>query len=229
MSEFDEPQTISSSDLSKARRVLATSLASRPYSCARLVADLPGPVHLVAEAPVLDAERLGAAVRLAQVAPVAAGRTVDVFDEVARLVEPARSEVDRQHHLGAGRLAPFREFVHADRVRFGRVPGEVEPGRALFARADAVLPVVGGHEIAAGIANDRHVQFPDEVDDVAAHAVRVGGRMAGLVDAGVDGAAEVLEERAVEPVVDGRNRIVAMGGDGRFHVSSPFCIRMSDI
>ena len=178
---------------------------------------------------MLDAERLGAAVRLAQVAPVTAGRAVDVFDEVARLVEPARAEVDRQHHLSAGRLAPFSELVHADRVRFRGVPGQVEPGRALLARADAVLPVVGRHEVAAGIADDRHVELAHEVDHVATHAVGVGGRMAGLVDAGVDGAAEVFEERAIEPVVDGRDGVVAMGGGGRFHVSSPFYIRMSDI
>ena len=178
-----------------------------------LVADLPRPVHLVAEAPVLDAERLGAAVRLAQVAPVAAGRPVDVFDEVARFVEAARAEIDREHHFRAGRVAPLGELVHADRVRLGRVPGEVEPRRALLARPDPVLPVVGGHEIAAGIAHDRDLELADQVDDVAPHAVGVGGRVIRLVDAGVDRAAEVLEKRAVKPVVDRGDAIVAMGGD----------------
>src|SRR5579863_4258252 len=43
MSELEEPQTTSSSDLSKARSVLATSLASRPYSCAVLWPTCQGP------------------------------------------------------------------------------------------------------------------------------------------------------------------------------------------
>ena len=182
-----------------------------------LVADLPRTVHFVAEAPVLDAERLGAAVRLAQVAPVAAGRPVDVLDEVARFVEAARAEVDGEHHLGSDGRAPIGEFVHADGVRFGGVPGEVEPRRALFARADAVLPVVGGDEIAAGIAHDRDVQRAHELDDVAPHAVGVRGRVAGLVDAGVDRAPEMLEKRAIDPVVDRRDAVVAMRGDRRPH------------
>ena len=186
-----------------------------------LVADLPRAVHLVAEAPMLDAERFGAAVRLAQVAPIAAGRAVDVFDEVARLVEAARAEIDGEHHLRADRRAPVGEFVDADGVQLGGVPGEVEAGRALVARADAVFPIVGGDEIAAGIANDRDVQRLDEFDHVAAHAVGVRGRVAGLVDAGVDRAPEVLEERAIDPVVDRRDTKVAMRGDCRSHGSSP--------
>src|SRR6185312_4708813 len=43
MSEFDEPQTTSSSDLSKARSVFATSLARRPYSSAVLWPTCQGP------------------------------------------------------------------------------------------------------------------------------------------------------------------------------------------
>src|SRR5688500_8160054 len=43
MSEFDEPQTISSRLLSKARSVLAVSLASRPYSSAVLWPTCQGP------------------------------------------------------------------------------------------------------------------------------------------------------------------------------------------
>src|SRR5208282_5288404 len=43
MSEFDDPQTMSSSDLSKARSVFATSLARRPYSSAVLWPTCHGP------------------------------------------------------------------------------------------------------------------------------------------------------------------------------------------
>ena len=220
MSELEEPQTISSSDLSKARSVLATSLASRPYSCAVLWPTCQGPSISLPRHQCLTPNGSRVAVLLAQVAPVAAGRAVDVFDEIARLVEPARAEVDREHHLGADGVAPVGEFVHADGVGVRRVPGEVEPRRPLFARADAVFPIIGGNEIAAGIAHDRNLEVAHELGDVAAHAVRVGGRMTGLVDAGVDRAAEMLEEGAVEPIVDLRDRVIPMGGDGRFHVSS---------
>ena len=185
-----------------------------------LVADLPRPVHLVAEAPVLDRERLGAAVLLAQVAPGAAGRAVDVFDEIARLIEPARAEIDRQHHLRIGGFAPLREFVHPDRVGLGRMPGEVEPRRAILARTDPVLPIVSGDEIAAGIAHDRNLQLPDQVDDVLPHAVSVGGLMIGFVDAGVDRSPEVLDKRAVQPVVDFCDPVVPIGGDRSAHVPS---------
>src|SRR5690242_2418081 len=43
MFECDDPQTTSSSDLSKARRVLAVSLARRPYSSAVLWPTCQGP------------------------------------------------------------------------------------------------------------------------------------------------------------------------------------------
>src|SRR5215469_740154 len=43
MSALEEPQTISSSDLSNARSALATSLARRPYSCAVLWPICQGP------------------------------------------------------------------------------------------------------------------------------------------------------------------------------------------
>src|SRR6185437_5293239 len=174
---------------------------------------------LVAEAPESDVKRIGVAVALAQVAPVRTGRTVDVFDEVASLVEAARAEVDGEHRRRADGLAPVDEFVDADGVAVGGMPGEVEAGRALVARADAVFPVVGRDEIAARIADVGNLEVAHELGDVAAHAVLVGGRMPRLVDAGVDGAAEMLEEGAVEPVVNIGNRVVAMRGDGDPHGS----------
>ncbi len=186
-----------------------------------LVADLPGAVHLVAQTPVSDPERLRAAVGLTQIAPEAAGRSIDVFDEIARFVEAARSEVDRQHHLRADGLAPLRELVHADRVRFRSVPGEVEPGRAPIARADAVLPIVGGNEISAGVAHDRDPEVADQLRDVAAHAVHVGAGMAGFVNAGVDRSAEMFQKGAVDTVVDRRDPVILVRDDRRFHVSSP--------
>src|SRR3974390_3581332 len=131
---------------------------------------------------MLDPEGGRPAVCLAKIAPITAGWSIDVFDEIARLIETARAKVDGQHHLGADRLAPLREFVHADRVRFRGVPGEVKTCWALLARAYPILPVVGRNEIAARIAHDRNPEVPNQIKDVAAHPVCVGARMIGLVN-----------------------------------------------
>ena len=61
-------------------------------------------------------------------------------------------------------------------------------------RPDAVLPAVTRDEVAAGIADRRDAEFPDELDDVAAEAVLVGGGMTGLVDAVVDAPPQMLDE-----------------------------------
>jgi hypothetical protein len=52
---------------------------------------------------------------------------------------------------------------------------------------------------------------------VAAETVLVGGRMAGLVDAAVDGAAEMLEEGAVDALVDRADAEIPMDRNARFH------------
>jgi hypothetical protein len=70
--------------------------------------------------------------------------------------------------------------VHADRVGLGGVPGEVEPRRPSLARADSVLPVVGRNEIAAGIANDRNLEFANKVDDVLARPCCMEARGDGI-------------------------------------------------
>jgi hypothetical protein len=193
MSELDDPQTTSSSDLSKARRVLAVSCASRPYSS------------------------VGVAVLLAQVSPVGAGRTVDVFDEIARLIEAARAEIDGEHRLGADGFAPVVELVDAHSIGVGCMPGKIEPGRALLARTDAILPIVGRDEVSARIADVRNLEIAHELDDVAAHAVLIGSGVAGLVDARIDRAAEMLEESAVQATIDLGNGEIAMRGDARPH------------
>ncbi len=179
--------------------------------------DLPRSIHLVAKTPVLDAERLGASMRLAQIAPRAAGRAVDVFDEVARMIEPARTEIDGQHHLRACGLAPFRKLVHADLVGLGRMPREVESCRPLLAWANPVFPIVGRDEIAAGIANDRDLEFANEFDDVLAHPVGVGAFMIRLVDPGIDRPPQMLEKGAIQAVVDCRDLVVPIGDNRGAH------------
>jgi hypothetical protein len=169
---------------------------------------------------VLDAERFGAAMRLAQVAPSAASGAVDVFDEIARVIESARTEIDRQHHLSVRGLAPLGELMHANLIGLGRVPREVESRRPILARANPVFPIVGRDEIAPGIANDRNLEFANEVNDVLAHPVGVRAFVIRLVDPGIDRPPQVLDKGAIQAVVDCRDLVVPIGDNRGAHCSS---------
>ena len=142
------------------------------------------------------------AVRPPQIAPVAAAGMVAVLDEIARLVDAAGAQVDRQVDLGPGALGPGGELVGADLVRLGRHPGQIEAPRPLRHRPHAVPPVVAGDEIAAGIADEGHAQLAHQFQHVPAKPHLVRGRMPRLVDAAVDRPAQMLDERAVEPGID---------------------------
>ena len=97
---------------------------------------------------------------------------------------------------------------------------------ALLDRADAVLPIVAGDEVAAGIAHDRRAELLDEGEHVAAEALRVGGRMAGLVDAAIDATAEMLDEGAEQAGVGvGRSR---SRDRTALSLLSSICLRPSD-
>ena len=217
MLECDEPQTTSSRVGSKPAQRLGGLVGEVAVFGGRLVADLPGAVHLVAETPEAAVPRFRASVLGPEVRPVAAAGVVDVFDEGPRLVEAAGTEIDRQHHLGAGLFGPVGEFVNADLVRLRGAPGKIEPPRAVLLWADAILPIVGGHEVAARIAADRRVERAHQFEHVLAHALRVRLRMSGLVDARVDRPAKMLEKRAVETFVDIRDGIGRVRRDSGFH------------
>jgi hypothetical protein len=174
-----------------------------PVLVGGLVADLPGPVELVAEAPQPHAVGLLGAVLAAQVGQRGAGRVVGVLEQVAGLLHTAGAEVDRQHRLHAGVLRPGHELVEAERVGLHGLPGEVEPPWPVARRTDAVLPAVAGDEVAAGVPHDADAQLADQVEHVRAEAAGVGERMVRLVDAAVDAAAHVLHEGTEQPAVGG--------------------------
>lgn len=180
-------------------------------------AGLPGAVHLVAEAPGADVMGRGVAVGVAEVAEFRADGSVTILDELAGGVEAAGAEVDGHHGRGVGGAAPVDEFVGAKVVGLGDAPGVVEAAGAGGAGADAVFPLVGRDEVTAGVAHHGDVEFADEGEHVAAEAMGVCLGVAGLVDAGVNGAAEVFDEAAVETGVDGVLSEVgknAQGGHG---------------
>ena len=167
----DEPQAASSIDGIDPSHHLRGLVGDAAVFVGGLGLHLPRPVHLVAEAPELDVVRLVPAVLAAQIGQRRAARMVAVLDQVARRIAAARAEIDRQHRLDARGAAPVDEFVGAELVGLGRHPGEVEPARALRDRADAVLPVVAGDEVAARIAHDRRRQLAHQRQHVPAEAL----------------------------------------------------------
>ena len=95
------------------------------------VADLPAPVHLVAEAPVPDAMGLGMAVLPAQARPGRLARPIAVLDPGLRLVHRARPHVHADEGLGPQLAAVRDELVGPEAVRLLGIPGELASPRAL--------------------------------------------------------------------------------------------------
>ena len=58
-----------------------------------------------------------------------------------------------------------------------------------------------------------HADFPYQVQHVLAEALLVGGGVAGLVDAAVDGAAQVLDKGAVNALVHPADLEILVQGD----------------
>ncbi len=178
-----------------------------------LLADLPGTVHLVSEAPETHAMRLLETMRAAQVRIVSAAGMIAVFDEMARLLGPARAEVDGEHRLHAGLPAPADELVRPELIGLRAAPGKIEPPRPLLARSDAILPVVTGQEVASRVANERGAQLAGQREHITAKTLSVRCWMSGLEDAAVDAAAHVLDERSEDASVERRYREVAIDDD----------------
>ena len=105
--------------------------------------------------------------------------------------------------------------MQAHFVGLCRPPGQVQPARAALSGANGILPVEAGHKVAARIAHDGHIQLADQVDHVTAEAVRVCSGMTRLIDAAVHSAAQVLDEGAVQALVD--------LPDGKIMVQDHFC------
>ena len=91
------------------------------------------------------------------------------------------------------------------------------------AGADPVLPAIAGHEVAPGIAHDGHVQFPHQAQHVLPEALGVRRGMLRLVDAPVDGPAQVLDEGAEQPGRHLPQGKFPICDELNFHGVSPFC------
>ncbi len=167
-----------------------------------LVAGLPRPVHLVAQAPQPDPVGLVGAVLAAQLGAGGATGVVGVLQQVARLAHTPGAQVDRHHRLDPGPGRERHELAEAELVGLHGFPGGVQPPWPLGDRPHPVLPAVGGDEVAARVAHHGHAEFGDQRQHVGAQSGVVGGRVSRLEQSGVDAPAEVLDERAEQPGVD---------------------------
>ena len=181
----------------------------------RHVAELPLAIHLVAQAPQSDVVRFGCAGRRAQVGVARAGGAVAVLDPVARLLRGAGAEVDGHHRRPVHLPAQPDELLGAESVGLDTLPGQLAHPRTLLARADAVLPVVAGGEVAARVAHGSHAQSGEGIEDVGAAAVGVGVDAVRIVDAFVHGAAHVLEKSPEHARVDPADPKVGVQRDSR--------------
>ena len=175
-----------------------------------LSADLPGAVHLVAEAPELYIVGLRVSVPLSQFGVVCGRRSVDVFHEVRCVLRSSRSEVDSQHGLHSESLAPAKKLIGPHEVGLYLEPCEIEPRRSLFLGTYTVFPAVSGEEVASGVAYVGEVERPHEIHDILTEAEFIGCRMVRLIYACIDGSSHVFHEGTVDSVIySGDDVIVA--------------------
>ena len=182
-----------------------------------LVADLPRAVHLVAQAPHLDAIRLISAVFPAQVTQGRPTGMVAVLDQIACFGEPTGAEVDHHHRLTAYLPCPAHELIEAELVGIGGPPRQVQAGGALLLGPDGVLPVEVGDVVAAGEADHRHIELTHQRDDIAPHPLLIGARMSRLIDPSVHGASELLQEGAEDPLVHRSNDEMSSSTNNTLH------------
>src|SRR5690606_25315516 len=195
------------------------------------MAQLPGPVHLIAKAPGSEPVRFLDPVGSTKIATGAATGVIAILDKVAGRIDAPGPEVDGHVYFGAGESGPCRELVSTDLVRLGGLPCGIQPSRSLLLRSDPVLPVVPGYEVPAGIADERDSELPHEIQDILPEPVRVGRRVARLVDAAVYRPSEVLDKRAEEARVNLADAEVRVHDDSRsFHYwYLPFLKRSAEI
>jgi hypothetical protein len=168
-----------------------------------LVPDLPRPVHLVAQAPQLDLERVLASVTDPQIRDSGPTGVVRVLHELEGLRDAPGPEVDGQQRLAAVQLGQESdELCEPEPVGLDGPPGRVESAWTILDRPDAVLPVEPRHKVSSGIADHRHPELTDQGEDVRPQTTRIRVRVPRLVDAGVDASAQVLNEGSKQARID---------------------------
>lgn len=151
-------------------------------------------------------------------------RMIAVLDEVGRILRPTRGEVDNEHRLDAGKAAPVDEFVGAESIGFCRLPSGAQPLQPLLHGTDAILPSIRGDEVSAGILDDRGTKLRDEIEHIPTKPLLVGGGVAGLVEAAIDAAAQMLNAGTKQARVGAADGAAAVEVDfGLPHRAWPPC------
>gem|GEM_PF-2291252 len=159
--------------------------------------DLPGTVHLVAQAPELDAVGGGASVFPPQIGIIGAVCAVDVFQEIQGVLRCAGPEIHAEHGTDIQALAPLQKLIGADLVWLDRKPSQLRPNRTLRFRADPVTPAITGQKISAGIADMRKAKRTNQCADVPSKSEFVRRGVRRLIDAGIHCAPHVFNKGAV--------------------------------
>ena len=131
---------------------------------------------LVADAPELDVVRLRVAVGGAPFSHRRGDGAVGVLDQLARGPGVAEAGIDGDVRIDAEQAAEREELIGAHVVGLHGVPDRIEDRRPLVDVADAVAPLVGGDEVAAGKAKDAEAQLLERGNDLRAEAFDVVGR-----------------------------------------------------
>ena len=181
------------------------------------MAGLPRAIHLIAQAPHLDAERLIGTIGATLLGELGAAGNIRVFQQVEGLFKTTGTQIYGFHQLvAAGFFQPFRHFVQTKLIGLGGMPCQVQATRPLITRTNAILPAIAGNEIAARIANRGSAEFLDQFDDVLAETVFIGFGVARLIDAVVYAATQMLHERPEQSVVDRSYFKVIIDDESRF-------------
>src|SRR5262245_51409576 len=173
-----------------------------------IAAAAPG---LVADAPILHAERLLFAVGSAFVRQTFSPcRSVAIRDPIVKLPGRARTDVGREVRFRADQATEPYELVNAELVGLRRMlagrhpmlPEVVSPG-TFSCRADTVAPMVAVGEASARPAEIRSADSLHVINELLANPVVV--RNPGIAsdpNAVIDHAAEMLDEMPVQMRVD---------------------------
>ncbi|MNW08533.1 hypothetical protein D3C71_2053250 [compost metagenome] len=73
-------------------------------------------------------------------------------------------------------------------------PGQFKPAWPFADRADAILPIVTGYEITAGITDDRHSQLLNQLQNILSEPLFISSGMTGFIYAAINGPSQVLDE-----------------------------------
>ena len=137
-------------------------------------ADLPKPVILVSDAPVLDRVGLRMPIFDAFARIASFMFQIAVFNPIAHLFGGSRSRVGTNVRLAAKLAAQVDIFIRAKGVGVFNAPRLIK--RRYTRSSNAILPVIGRNKTPAGPAQYRHLDFAHRLHDIPAQAAFIGKR-----------------------------------------------------